>query len=98
MINLHINFNCKKKKTLYLTPIDRKLKFYIFKKDGKYGFNYKLMDDPEKINSRIVYPFYPTTVLPNFYGNKGFSLVCLTQKAGVFCFASEDGVIYYREK
>lgn len=82
----------------YFTPINRKLKFYIFKKDGKYGFNYKLKDDPEKINSRIVYPFYPTTVLPNFYGNKGFNLVCLTQKTGVFCFASEDGVIYYSEK
>lgn len=83
---------------LYLTPIDRKLKFYIFKKDGKYGFNYKLKDDPKKINNRIVFPFYPTTILPNFYGHKGFNLVCLTQRSGVFCFASEEGEIYYKEK
>ena len=82
----------------FFTPLETKREYFIFKRNGKYGFSFKLNDSAKKINDRMLFPFYPTTFIPNYDGHQGVNLVCLTKDLGVFCYARDDGFIYYREK
>lgn len=82
----------------YTNPIRSYGKYYILAKNGRYGIFKELMASKKELKRKIVFPYIPASYYPNYGGRKGFNLVNLVNKDGTFCFAREDGYLYYRKK
>lgn len=82
----------------YTNPIRSYGKYYILSKNGKYGIFRELMTSKKQLKRKIVFPYIPASYYPNYGGKKGFNLVNLVNKDGTFCYAKEDGYLYYRKK
>lgn len=67
-------------------------RFFIFKKNEKYGFS-KNIANPGK----FVFPKIPHSYIPNYHQEKGFNLILLVDENGFFYYAREDGLLYYKE-
>ncbi|MEL6867447.1 MAG: hypothetical protein AAFP19_23680, partial [Bacteroidota bacterium] len=72
--------------------------FYVFKKDGKYGFFYQPQDlSTDQIIAQLRFPRMPLKHIKDYAGKEGFNLVSLAGRHQAFCYAKEDGFLYYKE-
>ncbi len=80
-----------------LFPMPMKNESYIIKKNGKYGFSKTKNPDQDFLDHKIVFSKVPAFYFPNYHKEKGFNLVALVEDGGFFCFARENGFLYYQE-
>lgn len=70
---------------------------FIIKKGNKYGVADSINPNQDWIEKNIVFPFIPTHLISTYGEKKGFNLFKLVGKNGFFCFAREDGFLYYEK-
>jgi hypothetical protein len=83
----------------FLTTLRADDDFYVYKKAGKYGLfsiNYK---NEIQFETEAVFPMIPVCRYRDYAGIKGFDLVQLaTENSLYFCYAGNDGTVYYKKK
>ena len=80
-----------------LFPIPMEKESYIIKKNEKYAISKTKNPDQDFLDHKFVFSKVPSSYFPNYNSEKGFNLVALLKDGGFFCFAREDGFLYYRE-
>ncbi len=80
-----------------LFSMPMKKESYIIKKDGKYAISKTKNPDQNFLDHQFVFSKVPAFYFPNYNQEKGFNLVALVEDGVFFCFAREDGFLYYQE-
>ena len=80
-----------------LFSMPMKKESYIIKKNGKYAISKTKNPNQNFLNHQFVFSKVPAFYFPNYNKEKGFNLVALVEDGVFFCFAREDGFLYYQE-
>ena len=82
----------------FTNPVRSYGDYYILAKEDSYSILKELNFDKKELKQLVSFPQVPSSYYTDYGGKAGFNLVRLVMKDGTFCYAREDGFLYYKKK